>query len=158
MKSFLCKKGSKKPFIKWGMLPDNIFYEGIVPEGYDLAISLWGNKDYVVVDVDRHGKKDGFDHIPQHLKEELSNTLHYPTKNNGMHFWFKYTGDVKLANKASNQGIDLRTNRGYVIWYPKGDIRDNIQYINDTSIELNKWLKVLFGYKTTKKNNDGITR
>ena len=52
-----------------------------------------------------------------------------------------------LANKASNQGIDLRTHKGYVVWYPEGDIRDSIKEIKESSPELNTWLEELFGFK-----------
>ena len=143
MKSFLLK--GKRPTIKWGSLPENIFFEGDVPEDYNLAVSP--SEKYIVIDVDRHGDIDGFDNIPKHLKEDLSRTLCYPTKNKGMHYWFWYTGDKPLANKASGQGIDLRTNKGYVVWYPKNrDIRDSIEFIDDTTLDMNKWLETLFSY------------
>jgi len=141
MKSFLVK--GKRPIIKWGSLPDNVFFEGKIPEGYKLAISPHDN--YIIIDVDRHGAVDGFENIPPYLKDEFSNTLNYPTKNNGGHYWFKYTGNKPLANKASALGIDLRTNRGYVVWYPKGDVRDHMDEINDASAELNHWLENNFG-------------
>ena len=140
MKSFLCK--GKKPIIKWGMLPDNIFFEGEVPDGYKLAICP--SEGYIIIDVDRHGKKDGFTNIPQHLLEELNHTLSYPTKNDGRHYWCKYSGSRNLMNKASNLGIDLRTNRGYVIWYKENDIRSYIDEVKDTSVALNTWLETLF--------------
>lgn len=142
MKSFLTR--NKKPIIKWGMLPDNTFYEGNTPKGYILAVSP--TNGHIVIDVDRHGKVDGFDNIPDELKVELDSTFNYETKNNGKHYWFQYTGTNILANKASNQGIDLRTHKGYCVYYPKDDIRDNLHLIKDSSTELNKWLEKLFGY------------
>jgi len=53
-----------------------------------------------------------------------------------------------LGNKASGLGIDLRTNKGYVVWYPKEDIRNVVKSgkINNTSKRLNKWLETLFSY------------
>ena len=146
MKSFLCK--GKKPIIRWGKLPDNTFFEGDVPDGYNLAISLWGYEGYIVIDVDKHGNTNGFDNIPHELRNELHKTLNYATKNNGMHFWVKYTGEKPLANKASGQGIDLRTNKGYVIWYPRDtkDIRECLHEIKESSAELNSWLEKLFSY------------
>ena len=143
MKSFLVK--NKKPVCRWGMIPDNTFYEGNVPDGYKLAVCP--SEGYVIIDVDRHGDIDGFDNIPENLNYELSQTLRYKTKNDGMHYWVKYTGDVKLANKASNQGIDLRTSNGYVVWYPKEDIRHLIGDIKESSHNLNTWLESLFGFK-----------
>lgn len=142
MKSFLLR--NKKPIIKWGMLPDNTFFEGKLPEGYSLAVSPSGN--YIVIDVDMHGDINGYENLPKHLFEELENTLTYKTKGGGQHFWFKYTGDKILANKASGLGIDLRTNKGYVVWYHENDIRDVIDLIKDTSEEMNKWLETLFSY------------
>ena len=142
MKSFLVK--GKRPIIKWGMLPHGIFYEGKVPEGFKLAITP--SEGYVILDVDRHGKVDGFSNIPEHLKEELASTLHYRTKNDGGHYWFRYTGKDDLANKASHLGIDLRTHKGYVVWYADGDIRDREVEIKDSSEELNYWLETLFGF------------
>ena len=127
------------------MLPDGVFFEGEIPQGFSLAICP--SEGYIVVDVDRHGKVDGFDAIPKHLLEELSKTLSYPTKNDGRHYWFKYSGKEVLANKASGVGIDLRTHKGYVIWYPIGDVRDVIFLAEDSSEEMNNWLEGLFSYK-----------
>jgi hypothetical protein len=141
MKSFLVK--NKKPVIKWSKLPDNTFFEGKLPEGYSLAIVP--SNPYIILDVDRHGKIDGFDNLPKHLALELEQTLKYKTKNNGMHFWFKYNGILELSNKSSGYGIDLRVGfKGYVVWYPKTDIRNHLHEINDTSKEMNVWLQELF--------------
>jgi len=127
------------------MIPDNTFYEGNVPDGYKLAVCP--SEGYVIIDVDMHGDVNGFSNIPGTLRHELYDTLCYGTKNEGMHFWFKYTGNSVLANKASNQGIDLRTHKGYVVYYPKDDIRDQIHLIKESSRELNTWLESLFGFK-----------
>lgn len=126
------------------MLPDETYFEGQTPEGFSLAVVP--SEGYIVVDVDRHGNLDGFDFIPQQLIKELDHTLFYQTKNNGMHFWFKYTGSKPLGNKASGLGIDLRTHRGYVVWYPEEDVRSVMNQVNNTSEEMNKWLEKLFSY------------
>lgn len=144
MKSFLTK--GKVPIIKWGMLPDETYFEGKIPEGYSLTVSPSGN--YIIIDVDVHDKGSGFDNIPSELLSELESTLNYSTKHNGRHYWFKYTGNKHLANKTSGKHIDLRTNKGYVVWYPEYDIRDVLHNIKETSIPLNKWLEELFSYKT----------
>jgi hypothetical protein len=134
MKSFLCK--GKRPIIKWSRLPNNTFFEGKLPEGYSLAVMP--SENYVIVDVDKHGDIDGFNSIPIELEKELENTLHYKTNKD-------------LANKASGVGIDLRVgNKGYVIWYPKKDIRDCLDEINETSLTMNKWLEKLFSYVDKK--------
>jgi len=143
MKSFLLR--GKKPIIKWGMLPDETYFKGQLPEGYSLAISP--SEGYIIIDIDKHNDKNGFDNIPKNLLSELTNTLNYCTKNNGRHFWFKYSGKKSLANKASGLGIDLRTNKGYVVWYPKQDIKECLIEIKNTSKELNKWIETLFSYK-----------
>lgn len=142
MKSFLLK--GKMPIIKWGNLPDNTFFEGKLPEGYSLAICP--SKGYVVVDVDVHDDVDGFTHIPMLIQEELQNTLSYKTKNHGRHYWLKYSGNKPLGNKTSGLGIDLRTDRGYVVWYHEEDIRDILSQVNNTSLKMNEWLEKLFSY------------
>lgn len=142
MKSFLLRE--KTPVIKWGMLPDNTYFEGEVPEGYSLAISP--SKGYIVVDVDRHGDINGANNIPKELLDEMYNTLNYGTKNNGSHHWFKYSGTKVLANKTSGLGIDLRTHKGYVVWYKDKDIREYIHEVQNTSPEMNTWLESLFSY------------
>lgn len=142
MRSFLVK--NKQPLTKWGLLPDGIMYKGKVPSGYNLAIVP--GPEYIIVDVDRHGDVNGFDTIPEDIFEELEQTFHYPTKNNGVHYWLKYSGNHKLGNKTSGKGQDLRTNVGYVVWYPKTTIYDHIHEIKTTSPTLNKWLEEMFGY------------
>ena len=131
MRSFLVK--DKVPICKWGMLPENTFYEGVVPIGYKLAISPGDN--YIVIDVDVDDKKSkfGFDNIPGfpyldrnpplHIKynifKELEQTYNYSTKRGGRHYWLRYTGELDLPNKASNLDIDLRVGKkGYVVYYP----------------------------------------
>ena len=142
MKSFLLN--GKRPIVKWGMLPDEIYFEGTVPEGFSLAVVP--SEGYVVIDVDRHGNIDGFDNVPDEILKELNCTFNYKTKNNGMHYWVKYTGKKPLGNKTSGKGIDLRTHKGYVVWYPKEDCRTCLHLIKDSSKTLNKWLEELFSY------------
>ena len=140
MKSFLLL--DKKPICKWGMIPDETYFEGEIPQGYSLAICP--NSPYIIVDVDRHGEIDGFENIPKHLIKELFFSLSYTTKNNGFHIWLKYTGNETLLNKSSKLGIDLRTNKGYVKWYLDKDIRSYKHLIKESSPELNVWLEKLF--------------
>jgi len=140
MKSFLLR--DKKPTVKWSMVPDEIYFEGDVPEGYGLAICP--HDPYVILDIDKHGEIDGFSNIPSNISEELKTHFGYPTKNNGRHIWLYYTGTEVLMNKASGLGIDLRTSKGYVKWYLDNDIRKYIHLINPTSDVLNNWLNNLF--------------
>lgn len=142
MKSFLLK--DKKPTVKWSLVSDEVYFEGEVPEGFSLAICP--NAPYIILDVDKHGNLNGFDSIPPELCEELSKTLYYATKNNGAHYWFKYTGNKVLANKSSGIGLDLRTHKGYVRWYLPGDIRTFKHLVKESSENLNKWLESLFSY------------
>lgn len=129
--------------MKWKNLPDGVMYKGKIPEGYNLGICP--TPGYIIIDIDRHSEeKDGFDNIPLELMPELLSTLHYNTKNNGMHCWFKYTGDKKLANKTSNKGIDLRTHKGYVVWWHNKPMEECLNDIKETSNKLNKWLEELF--------------
>lgn len=140
MKSFLLK--DKKPIVKWNMVPNETYFEGTVPEGYGLAICP--HNPYIILDVDKHGDINGFDNIPVDIREELTYTLSYKTKNNGEHYWLKYTGNEELMNKTSGLGIDLRTHKGYVKWYLDADIRKYIDFIEPTSRRMNEWLESLF--------------
>lgn len=126
------------------MLPDGILFKGKIPEGYSLAVSP--SKKYVIIDVDDHGTVCGFNNIPVKLKQELKSTFNYNTKNKGKHYWVEYTGNKNLANKASKFGIDLRTNKGYVVWYPEADILESMSKVKKSSDQLNKWLESLFSY------------
>ena len=140
MKSFLVR--NKVPQVRWSKIPDNTYFEGNVPESYSLAISP--SKGYVILDVDEHGEISGDANIPFLIKIELQKTLNYPTKGNGVHYWLKYSGNKELTNKPSGLGIDLRTHRGYAIWYDKRDIRECNSLIKESSRELNEWLEKLF--------------
>jgi hypothetical protein len=148
MKTFLLKNNI--PTIQWSLLKDNTFYNGVIPKKFDLAVCP--SKEYIIVDVDRHGDKNGFEHIPREILFELDKTFKYKTKNNGVHFWLRYTGSKQLLNKASGLGIDLRisaseeSNGGYVKWHPRNTINPiNAEiYALDTSSVLNKWIELLF--------------
>lgn len=140
MKSFLLK--DKRPLTKWGLIPDGYFFEGKVPEGYALAVCP--GKDYIVLDVDSKDAVNGWDNIPTHILLKLKQTYNYPSKS-GRHFWLKYTGDVKLLNRTTEYGLDLRTENGYVRWYPQEDVRHILHKIQPTDDELNSWLSSLFG-------------
>ena len=144
MRTFLVK--DKKPICCWGSLPDGVLYRGEVPSGYNLGISP--TPGYIIIDIDKHdGGKNGFDIVPGQIMQELLSTLHYKTKHDGMHCWFKYTGTKILANKTCGKGIDLRTEKGYAVWWPKRSIEDCMNEIKETSPFMNEWLEELFCYK-----------
>lgn len=138
MRSFLVK--NKKPVCKWGRQKDGVLFEGKVPEGYKLAISP--TPGYIIVDVDFSIKnnKNGFLYLPEYLKESFAKTLNYATKSGGRHYWFRYTGDVPLINKSTKMGIDLRTEKGYVVWYREDSIKDCIEMIQDSDEKVNHFL------------------
>ncbi len=141
MKSFLVK--NKLPLSKWSQLKNESYFEGEVPEGYSLAINPSDN--YIIIDIDNHNDIQGIKNIPLLLVNELLNYhFKYNTKNNGVHIWVKYTGQKNLINKSSSLGIDLRTSKGYVVWYLDKDIRPYKHLIKDTSSELNIWIESLF--------------
>lgn len=145
MKSFLLKNNT--PTIKWSLLPDNIFFEGNVPEGYDLAICPG---KYTILDIDNKNGKCGYAHIPKELEQELWNTLNYKTKSGGAHVWMLYTGNKILKNTSTKYGLDLRIGEtknnagGYVKYHYSGDIREHEYLIKETSANLNGWLEKLF--------------
>lgn len=144
MKSFLLK--DKKPLTKWGLIPDGWFFEGVVPEGYALAVCP---SPFIVLDVDIKDGKNGLENIPETVLNKLNETYNYPSKS-GRHYWIKYTGDKKLLNRSTSLGLDLRTESGYVKWYPKEDVRTITDKIINSDEELNVWLESLFGPKFKK--------
>jgi len=148
MKSFLLEKNTKKPLIRWSLLPDGTFYEGKLPENYGLAICP--NFPYIILDIDNHSNKCGFNNIPYSIQVELSEHFGYETNSGGQHIWMYYTGNKELANKTSGLNLDLRTHKGYVKWYLDSDIRNYINEVKPTSEKLNKWLEKLFSYNIDK--------
>ncbi len=146
MRTFLLKE--KSPIVKWGLIPPNTYFEGTLPEGYQLAISP--GDDYIILDVDvnHKGGKNGFDNIPKEVLEEIEKTFNYSTKSGGKHYWFRYSGNKNLANKTSGMSFDLRVgDKGYVVYYPKEDIRNCIHLIQETSSEVNIWIETWFSFK-----------
>jgi hypothetical protein len=146
MKSFLLK--NNKPIVKWGMIPDETYFEGTVPEGYALAVCPSGN--IIILDVDNKNDKCGFKHIPEEELKELSYTFHYNTKSGGAHYWIEYTGSKTLLNTSTKYGLDLRIGAklgnagGYVKYHHNVDIRECKHLIKQSSLELNTWLESLF--------------
>jgi hypothetical protein len=149
VKSFLLRNGT--PTCKWGSIPSGYYFEGEIPEGYNLAVSP--TDEYIVVDVDCKNGKDGFENIPMVILVELNESYHYNTKSGGAHYWLKYSGTGLLKNTSTKYGIDLRIGAkdgncgGYVKYWPalKGDdIRNHIEEIKGTSLIMNEWLEKLF--------------
>lgn len=148
MKSFLLK--NNVPILKWGSIPDNTFFEGNVPDGYDLAVCPSGS--YVIFDVDVKDGKNGYQYIPFNILHELQYSFWYHTKSGGAHYWIDYTGDKVLLNKSTSLGLDLRigknektgNNGGYVKYRHNKDIRECIHLIKKSSKELNEFLEKLF--------------
>jgi hypothetical protein len=147
MKTFLSK--NKKPICKWGSIPNEVYYEGKIPSDYNLCVNP--HYPYCIIDIDNRPNKNGFDNIPKNLLLELENHYNYNTPSGGKHIWIRYSGNKILMNTTSNLGIDLRTNKGYVCYYPANqgdDIRNHLNEIKETSLKMNKWLEELFSYKT----------
>jgi hypothetical protein len=146
MKSFLLHKHT--PIIKWGMLENETYFEGPIPEGYDLAVCP--SENIVILDVDVKNGKNGFEFIPEEDLKELNYTFHYNTKSGGAHYWIKYTGNKILMNTSTKYGLDLRIGAkpgnagGYVKYHHNVDIRECKHLIKKSSKELNKWLESLF--------------
>jgi hypothetical protein len=149
MKSFLLKSGH--PVIKFSLLPDNTFYEGIIPEGFDLAICP-SNEKQVILDVDLKNGKDGYSNIPMLIMLELQDTFNYKTKSGGAHYYLNYTGNKLLKNCATEYGLDLRIGAnkatknagGYVKYNGSIPVKEIEPLIKQTSPNLNLWLEKLF--------------
>ncbi len=146
MKSFLLK--DNKPIVKWGLIPDETYFEGTVPEGYALAVCPSAN--IVILDVDNKNGKCGYEHIPMLIQMELDTTFNYKTKSGGAHYWIEYTGNKELLNTSTKYGLDLRIGAkpnnagGYVKYHHNVDIRQCKHLIKPSSEKLNKWLESLF--------------
>ena len=146
MKSFLLKNGT--PIVKWGLIPNNTFYIGEIPEGYALAVCP--SENIVILDVDNKNGKNGFNHIPSNIYFELRETFNYQTKSGGAHYWIEYTGDKTLLNTSTSKGLDLRIGAkpgncgGYVKYHHNVDIRECVHLIKESSNELNLFLEKLF--------------
>jgi hypothetical protein len=149
MKTFLLKSGH--PTIKFSLLPDNTFYEGIIPEGFDLAICPTNEKQ-IILDVDLKNGKDGYSNIPMLIMLELQDTFNYKTKSGGAHYYLNYTGNKLLKNCATELGLDLRIGAnkatknagGYVKYNGSIPVKEIELLIKQTSPNLNLWLEKLF--------------
>jgi len=130
------------------MIPNNTFFEGAIPEGYDLAVAP--SDSYIILDVDKKNDKNGFSHIPIHIAGLLEHTFYYYTKSGGAHYWLNYTGNKLLMNTSTKYGLDLRIGAkpgnagGYVKYNHNIDIRECVDLIKKTSNKLNIWLESLF--------------
>lgn len=147
MKSFLLNS-QYRPIVKWGLIPQNCFFEGPIPEGFFLAVAP--SENIVILDVDNKNNKYGYDNIPHLIQMELDKTFHYKTKSGGAHYWIEYTGNKTLLNTSTPLGLDLRIGAiegncgGYVRYQHNADIRQCIHLINKSSDKLNIWLEKLF--------------
>ena len=150
------------------LIPDLIMTDVRMPkmDGFDLVFDIKKkNYDFPIIIITalksiekkRQMLRLGIDNYlyKPFFKEELVNTFRYPTRNNGMHFWLRYTGTDSLANKTSGLGIDLRCahpitgkSLGYVVYYPRDDFRTHLNKINETSEEMNEWIESLFSRKS----------
>lgn len=147
MKSFLLYKNS--PTVKWSLVPDNCFYIGELPEGYDLAISP-GDSNIVILDCDKKNNKDGYKFIPSNILQELEESFWYFTKSGGAHFFVKYCGNKILKNCSTQFGLDLRRGSvpgnagGYVKYNGTTPVNEIESLIKSSSEQLNEFLESLF--------------
>jgi hypothetical protein len=144
-------KGEKVPAVKkW----NNIDYcKTVIDEKkYDTGILTGKKNNLLVVDIDV--KDNGVEEWKKYIKQYGDiNTLTMKTMNNGLHLYFKYEHskievqyliDNMLKNKAkyrNGQGIDIRSNGGYIKAYPsKGyKVINNVQ-ICEIPEELVLWI------------------
>lgn len=138
-----------QPVLKWGQIPPHIMFKGKVPQDFDLAVSMDDN--YVILDVDVKGSKNGFDHIPKDVLDALNETFNYKTKSGGSHFWIQYRGNKKLLNRATKFGLDLRTSDGYVKYPLKDDPVVHLDSVKHHSI-IDEFLESLFSSEVPIRN------
>ena len=150
MKSFLLNK-DYTPVVRWGLIKNNVYFQGEIPEGMHLACSPSDN--IVIIDIDKKGGKDGYLHLVDSLQAELCKSFFYTTKSGGAHVFVRYTGSKILKNMSTEKGIDLRIAAngkncgGYVRWQGKIKPEECIHLIKESSTELNIFLEDLFSNK-----------
>lgn len=150
MKSFLLNK-DYTPVVRWGLIKNNVYFQGEIPEGMHLACSPSDN--IVIIDIDNKNGKNGFEHISINILKELRSSLYYNTKSGGAHCFIEYTGNKILKNMSTEKGIDLRIAAkgkncgGYVRWQHNIRPEECIHLIKKSSKELNIFLEDLFSNK-----------
>lgn len=100
-----------------------------------------------VIDLDIYKKEINSDNFIKHfgLPEnfiESFNTLTQATPRGGIHLIFQYDGDLK---QTTSEGIDIRNDGGYIVFYPSSIDKKPYIILNETSIkkipdELKEWL------------------
>ena len=93
-------------------------------------------KDLIVVDIDVKKDKDGIKTLEQLKNDsvlELPDTYCVTTPNQGLHAYFKHAGGVGNSVSSIGEGLDIRSNGGYVL--AAGSVVDGKKYSsNDDDI------------------------
>lgn len=139
----------KKPWIKWGSIPDQTFYKLPLDEGFSLGVTP--NQGQIILDIDnKPNQTNGWDSIPDKLVEKFKKEHFIYNTNSGAHVWFWYTGDKKLLGRTTKYGLDLRIPAqnghcgNYVKWYLPNDPREYMHLVKETDEEINNFIEQYF--------------
>ena len=128
-----------------------------------LAILTGKINNIFVVDIDN---LDHWEELLKVNKQKEPNTVKVVTGSGGIHYYFKYTDDLKDVSSRANYfgakyAIDIKTNGGCVILpscgYFNKNLKKQVEYVWTKSIfdyepiELPKWLKKIILDKVEEK-------
>lgn len=121
---------------KWFHPTDGVF------KGWNVGLATGKKDGMFAIDVDRHGKEDGFVGLDNILREEGLDELMAPcqkTPNGGMHFIFQWQENAVSSTSKIAPAIDTRGGtesacKGHIVVFPSM-INDN-QYRWDTGGEV----------------------
>jgi P4 family phage/plasmid primase-like protien len=109
-----------------------------------VGVPTGARSGFFVLDIDRKKDKDGFKTLVEN-GWELPETRTHTTKSGGAHCLFKYQVDLGLKNSVEKlgYGLDIRTDGGYIIWWPAlGQSVKNADILEDVPPWLIKALQV----------------
>jgi hypothetical protein len=131
-------KNSKMAVEKWSQ--EEYHYKTIKSSYYNVGLLTGKINNIIVLDVD--AKDDGIQEMDLYYKEYGQiNTLKQLSPNGGYHLFFKYTSsdeddqyliDHCLLNtsKFRNKGLDIRSNKGYIIVEPSQIDGKKYKFVN----------------------------
>ena len=130
IKLFPCDPDTKAPKTRRGFKDADYDYTKFNWSGAVIGIPTGKINNLFVIDLDRHGKADGVEEFKKLTPNgELPDTLILPTRNNGLHLYFRLP--EKLQNLRCGKpapGVDIKANGGYVIlWRPERFDADRIK-------------------------------
>lgn len=111
-KLFPIEKNGKKPLGKWTEISKTrLEIEELLLNGYNYGAVI--PKDVIIIDVDRHGNKDGFTTLMKY-SHAFNETYKVQTPHDGLHLYYRVPAGKYKRTVPLYEGIDLLYN-GYII-------------------------------------------